>query len=796
MTIDPTKPLVLPVDVHLVRVVSLAAEGRAQFSAELDDYIITRARSRFPSKVISKDFALLLKEFRECTTIARAIASYSRKQSANPTATLESAYPMLRNFIRSGLLVNSDSGGATPGVAHLRPGDRFRGLIITDEVQLFEDTQVYRARNELSEVVALKRSSTKPTAGQHELFHTEISALNEFGGSLSPKLIDHGLHDGCLYLVIEWVSGRTAEVAAAELRQRGRWAALMSMGARIISSYEQLHQRGLLHGDIHPRNILIDNADRIWLIDFAHARWKLGQDAQLPSGRAGVGTFVEPEYAMAWLRSESLPPPTPASEQYSLGAVLFKIITGTHYLPLAGEADLMMHQIANQPPNLDSLQLRDPTLVPVLRRALEKDPRDRFPDLSAFRRAVESIDHNTAVSVAASGRPVDKHAAHRDGASCANELIEFYADLGPDDLPEPRWSVTLGSAGVAYFLYRTALASDDSKALALADVWSTRTIARARSESSFYAPSLGITASTVGVSSFFHGPPGLWAVHALVMQALGDLASFQSAVENFMSSISASVDNLDFIRGRPGILSAASTLLPMVRQDLAVSVQRDFTACGSRLLNDIWTEVDTLAAVGSPSKLFAYGIAHGWSGVLYATLRWCEASGATLPVTLRARLEQLADCAEVTGDGTYWEWRRTRDQIDCGLVTPGWCNGSAGLAFLWTAAARAVGRPEYLKLATEAASACRPHDSGLHDLCCGTVGQAYACLNVYRETMDLLWLDKCKRLAAVAVNGQSGPTSSLYKGSLGLNCLLLDLDTPKSSRMPLFEDEGWLTDHL
>lgn len=786
----------LPADVHLVRVVSLVSEIRAQFSAELDDYVITRARSRFPSKVISKDFALLLKEFRAPTTIARVIAAYSRKNGADPTATLESAYPVLHSFIRAGLLVNSDSSDATPGAANLMPGDRFRDLTITDEVQLFDDTQVYRARNELSEIVALKRSSTKPAAGQLEQFHTEIGALKELGGWLSPKLIAHGLQEGCLYLVTEWVSGRTAEVAAAELRQRSQWAALMRMSARIISSYEQLHQRGLLHGDIHPRNIIIDNADRVWLIDFAHARWDSGQDAKIASTRAGVGTFVEPEYAMAWLRSESLPPPTSASEQYSLAAVLFKIITGTHYLSLAGEADLMMRQIANQPPTLDSLQLRDPALVPVLRRALEKDPRDRFPDLTAFRRAVESINHNGAVGVAASGRAVGKHDVNRDSVGGVKELVEFYADLRPDELPEPRWSVTLGSAGVAYSLYRTALASDDSKALALADVWSTRNIARARSESSFYAPSLGITASTIGDSSFFHGPPGLWAVHALVMQALGDLASFQSAIENFVSSISPSVDNLDFIRGRPGILSAASILLPMVRSDLAISVQRDFTAFGSQLLNDIWAELDTLAAVGSPSKLFSYGIAHGWSGVLFATLRWCEASGAPLPANLRARLDQLADCAQVTADGTFWEWRRIRDQIDCGLVTSGWCNGSAGLAFLWTAAARIVGRPEYLKLATGAASACRPHESGLHDLCCGTLGQAYACLNVYRETMDPLWLDKCKRLAAVAVNGQSGPTSSLYKGSLGLNCLLLDLDNPESSRMPLFEDEGWLAAHL
>jgi serine/threonine-protein kinase len=129
----------------------------------------------------------------------------------------------------------------------------------------------------------------------------------------------------------------------------------------------------------------------------------------------------------------------------------------------------------------------------------------------------------------------------------------------------------------------------------------------------------------------------------------------------------------------------------------------------------------------------------------------------------------------------------------------GWCNGSAGFVFLWTLAGHVLDSAEYLTLAELAAWDAWEANGQSPTLCCGAAGQAYAFLNLYKQTGDTMWLARARAVGAKAAsamvhaNGEALPWKlrSLYRGEVGIAVLAADLDRPDESAMPLFENEGW-----
>jgi len=81
---------------------------------------------------------------------------------------------------------------------------------------------------------------------------------------------------------------------------------------QILCAYSRLHERGVIHSDIHPRNILVDEEDRVKIVDYGLARHvKVNREFGEPT-RGGVGFFFEPEYAAAVSKGHQ-PPPMDAS---------------------------------------------------------------------------------------------------------------------------------------------------------------------------------------------------------------------------------------------------------------------------------------------------------------------------------------------------------------------------------------------------------------------------------------------------------------------------------------------------
>ncbi len=779
-----SEDFVLPEDVVLQPVAELTETVRLQIGARAGEVAIMREGSRELARVLDADGAELVERFREARTIVGAVIDFSRERGTDPERTLQDSYPLLERLIAARMLAPADSEDARAISATFSAGDRWAGYRVSSCLQVSEDSEVYQAVGPKGETVALKvgRGSR---AADHPLLINEALVLEHLRADSAPRLQGAGVEDGRRFVATAWCPGIPLSEAAAELRQR-RAADVLALGLRLLERYEELHRAGVLHGDVHPKNVLVSAEGEVAVIDFGIATTR-GEGESPSPPRGGMAFFMEPEQARALAAGDPPPQLTAAGEQYALAAMLYVAVTGVHCLDFSLERGEMLRQIANDPPvSLAQRGLKGfGDAERVLFRALEKEPERRFADLAEMREAwaecVESHSADPAPKSRSSSGP-EPFAALASAYGVDGEVLAE---------PPRRCSVHHGSAGIAYALLRGALVRSDARWLALAETWIAKALARADEESSFYDEEVG-TEELIGLVSPAHAKPGLHCVRALVAQAAGDRRGAGQAIAAFLESSSAACENLDLTLGRSGTVLASALLLQS-----GAGSRSERTAIGElgvQTLESIWSQASELPPVDSPDGLGRLGMAHGWAGLLYAALRWQEIASATVELPLDRRLEELAACAEPWGRGLRW---RTSVADPAPEYSAGWCNGSAGFVHLWTLAGRADPGGNWGDLARGAAWNAWEGEATNASVCCGKAGCAYALVNFHRTTTnEPEWLDRARTLArqASASRAFENPHGehSLYQGRLGTALAALEVEAdPGSARMPFFESEGW-----
>lgn len=201
------------------------------------------------------------------------------------------------------------------------------------------------------------------------------------------------------WYAMKYVEGHSLDEV---LRERGRLplAEAIPILAQVADALDFAHQRGVVHRDVKPANVLLDPRDRAIVTDFGIAK-ALAADALTASGSA-VGTpyYMSPEQ---WL-GRAL---TGAADQYSVAVMAYRMLSG--HVPFEGESAvevLQKHCTAPVPP-LEALAPDLPAHVcAAIYRALDKEPQGRFPSLAAL---VNALGRPSARI--ASARSVDPGAA-------------------------------------------------------------------------------------------------------------------------------------------------------------------------------------------------------------------------------------------------------------------------------------------------------------------------------------------------------------------------------------------------
>jgi serine/threonine protein kinase len=786
-----TDSFALAGDVLVIRVSDLPPAVREEIG-ERGAFVVTRARGRTPSVLVDEASAELLGEFREPSTIVDAVLRVSRRLERDPEAVLSESYPTLRRFMAGSYLVGSDSDGRAQHRIAFSVGQRIAGGAVVRCVRVLEDTELYQLALDAGGLAALKVLRPERSDAGRDALGREAEMLSHIDGRVSPRLLGQGEADGNQWLCMDWWEGVSVSSAAAVLRRAGRSdGTLVDLCRRLADAYGTLHGLGIVHGDVHPGNVLVSPSGEVRLVDFGLAR-TVGADGP---PRGGVQAFLDPQHAAALLSGSPPPPASFASDQYALGAILYHLVTGSGYLDHSLEREEALRQIAEDSPLPFTLRDRPPwpALEATLARALAKDPEDRFASVAELARSLAGVE--APAPTPSSGGPARRLAALEPVLAGVLARVRPGGDWFDDGLPAPPFcSVAYGAAGLAVALYRAGILRSDPELVALADEWAVRAAREAGAPQAFSSDELQLDQRRTGPISPFHQASGVHAVQALVSHAMGDSYACQRALHGFVAESRHPCEALDVTLGRSGTVLATAILLEAIDgapgADTAAMAELAATT-----LAGIWEELDAMPAIAAGGPLRNLGVAHGWAGILLTTLRWCRASSTLMPAGLEDRLDQLAELARPEGLGARWPWMHDPTPGAAAPTMPGWCNGSAGFVHLWTQAHAVLRDDRWAALAERAAWDAYATRTSVTQLCCGLAGQAYAVLEMYRHSGEARWLTAASELGALAAAGLQRPaaerstTASLHKGQVGVAVLAADLAEPEAAVMPFFGAE-------
>ena len=198
---------------------------------------------------------------------------------------------------------------------------------------------------------------------------------------------DRGDVDGQLWISMDYVEGTDAGRLLAERYLDGMPPdEVVRIVTAVAGALDYAHQKGLLHRDVKPANILMtdDDADvaRIMLADFGIARW-IGESSSLTGTNMTVGTvaYSAPEQ----LKGEEI---DGRADQYALAATAFQLLTGSPPFQHSNPAVVISQHLTADPPKIGTRRPELAGLGPVFDKALAKSPRDRYDKCIDFARAL------------------------------------------------------------------------------------------------------------------------------------------------------------------------------------------------------------------------------------------------------------------------------------------------------------------------------------------------------------------------------------------------------------------------
>ena len=263
----------------------------------------------------------------------------------------------------------------------LEPGSQIDHYAVQELVARTDTASILRATDlQTGQDIAIK--IPHPEVAGDLLFYQRFQREKEICADLDhPAVVktfpDRKPHQA--YIAMEFAHGRLLRVL---LHEQGNVpvARAVRIAVAICEALEYVHSRGVVHRDLKPENIIVDDEDRIKLIDFGIA--SLAGARRLTFGRLsqvmGTPDYIAPEQVQGKRGDARV-------DVYALGVILYEMLTGETPFPASNPLLAMHNRLVNDPvPPREIDPSISPQMQAILYRALERDPKNRYATARDF----------------------------------------------------------------------------------------------------------------------------------------------------------------------------------------------------------------------------------------------------------------------------------------------------------------------------------------------------------------------------------------------------------------------------
>lgn len=295
---------------------------------------------------------------------------------------------------------------------------------ITELIGVGGMADVYKAVDVMeNRTVAVK--ILKPEFSQNEeflrRFRNESKAIAVLSHPNIVKIYDVGFSDEIQFIVMEYIDGITLKEF---IEQQGvlRWKDALHFVTQILRALQHAHDKGIVHRDIKPQNIMLFPDGTIKVMDFGIARFSRIDGKTLSDKTIGSVHYISPEQARGDMTDER-------SDIYSVGVMLYEMLTGRK--PFDGEnpvAIALKHMQEDPVPPREIMPSIPEALEEIVMHAMERDPARRYQSAAEMIKDIDTFKLNPSVVFGYKNSPVPIPVADNNNKYFDDEHSENYDD--------------------------------------------------------------------------------------------------------------------------------------------------------------------------------------------------------------------------------------------------------------------------------------------------------------------------------------------------------------------------------
>lgn len=254
-------------------------------------------------------------------------------------------------------------------------GQQIESYLVEELIGTGTHGVVFRARRNTpyERAVAIKLLPNLQGQAKARQFQNECQTLADLEHACISQILTAGLtEDGTPYLIMPLLSGVPIDDYVE--KYEGDWSRIADLARQLAGAIAFAHEKGVVHCDLKPDNILVDKNGQVTVTDFGLAVRidEMDDLAQRPSWAPGTIGYAAPEILTS--RNDA----SPSVDIYSLGAVLFRLLTGEPPHQTSGWLDALVSTVEERPKSVSLLNPRVPTgLAEICDRCLAKEPEHR-----------------------------------------------------------------------------------------------------------------------------------------------------------------------------------------------------------------------------------------------------------------------------------------------------------------------------------------------------------------------------------------------------------------------------------